>query len=258
MTTSVTLNKTGPIARVTLNRPDRKNAFDRPMWHALTRCFADIAADPDLRCVLLTGNGGAFSTGADIAEFVHQRADPKQAEEYGHTMEEAYRAVGECPIPVVAGIDGPCTGAGMVLALLADIRIAGAGARFGAPVSRLGISMPYPEFSVLFEAVGRARSLDLVLRARLIDAAEAQIWGIVTQVVADDAVGDTALQAAEAITEGPPLVHLAHRSLARRLGTGEPLTAEERTETYASFATDDYREGIRAFLEKRRPAFAGR
>lgn len=258
MTSSITLNCEKAIAWITLNRPDRKNAFDRPMWEALTQAFGDVAADPTVKCVVLTGAGGAFCTGADIAEFVHERADPAQAEAYGATMEVAYDAVDGCPVPVIAAVEGPCTGAGLVLALLSDLRIAGEGARFGAPVSRLGLAMPHAEFSVLFAAIGKARTLDLVLRARLIDAREALNWGVVTEIAPDGTARNVARKIAETIIEGPPLVHRWHRQLARRLTTGQPLTAEERSQSYASFGTEDYVEGIRAFLERRRPRFNGR
>ena len=167
----VLVERDGGIATVTLNRPDRLNALVRPMWPALAEAFDALSADDAVRCVVLTGAGRSFSPGADITEFSGERADPVQAEAYGRLMDRTYAAIAACPHPVVASVRGPCTGAGLVLALLCDLRIAAASGRFGAPVSRLGLAMPYPEFAALYRALGRARALELVLEARVVDAA---------------------------------------------------------------------------------------
>ena len=246
------------IAHVTLNRPDRLNALIRPMWPSLTEAFGALSADGSVRCVVLRGAGDAFSPGADIAEFESERADPDQAAAYGRTMDAAYGAIRGCPHPVIAAIRGPCTGAGLVLALLCDIRISGESGRFGAPVSRLGLAMPYPEFSVLFGALGRERTLALLLEARVVDAAEALALGLVGRVVPDDGLDDAVADSAGRIAAGAPLVNRAHKRFAARLAAGGALEAAEVAASYDSFGTADYREGYRAFLEKRKPRFGGR
>ncbi|MEQ8964706.1 MAG: enoyl-CoA hydratase-related protein [Azospirillaceae bacterium] len=248
----------GGVATVTIDRPERMNALDKPSWPALARAFRTLDADEDVRCVVLTGAGKAFSPGADVSEFEGERGDPDQAAAYGRLMEETYAAIAECRHPVLARIAGPCTGAGMVLALTCDWRIAGQSARFGAPVARLGLAMPYPEFAALHAAVGRARALEIVFEARIFDAAEAEAKGLVNRVVPDRNLDAAIAEAAERVAAGAPRVHRWHKAFARRLGTGAPLTAEEVRESYASFGTEDYREGFRAFLEKRPPVFRGR
>ncbi len=254
----VSVERREGVASVVLDRPDRRNALNKPLWPMLTAAFTDLSADESVRCVVLRGAGDTFSPGADIAEFESERADPEQAATYGRIMDAAYDAIRACPHPVVAAIRGPCTGAGLVLALLCDIRVAGESGRFGAPVSRLGLAMPYPEFAVLFGVLGRERTLALLLEARVVDAAEALAMGIVTRVVPDADLDAAVADSTSRIAAGAPLVNRAHKGFARRLASGAPLTSGEIAGSYESFGTEDYHEGYRAFLDKRTPKFEGR
>jgi len=246
------------VATVTIDRPDRLNALDKPAWPALARAFRTLDADETVRCVVLTGAGRAFSPGADVSEFEGERGDPDRAAAYGRLMEDTYAAIADCRHPVLARIAGPCTGAGLVLALTCDWRLAGAGARFGAPVARLGLAMPYPEFAALHAAVGRARALEIVFEARVFDAEEALAKGLVNRVVPDRRLDEAVGEATARVAAGAPLVHRWHKAWARRLARPEPLGEDEVRASYASFGTDDYREGFRAFLDKRPPVFRGR
>ena len=258
MSEPVLLQREGSLATVTLNRPERLNAMNKPMWLALHAIFRDLSTDDSVRCVVVRGAGKAFSPGADITEFTEERGDPAQASAYGRIMDDTYDAIRACPHPVVAAIHGPCTGVGMVLALLCDLRIAADSGKFGAPVSRLGLAMPLSEFSVLLGAVGRTAALEIVLEARVFDAEEARAKGVVQRVVKaaelDASVADTARR----IAAGAPLVNRWHKAFAHRLGTGLPLSDADLAASYDSFATEDYREGIEAFLQKRKPIFRGR
>ncbi len=258
MDDGILVERAEAVATVTLNRPDRLNALMKPMWLGLTRAVTGLAGDAAVRCIVLRGAGKAFSPGADVSEFETERADAERAAAYGDVMEETYAAFRACPHPMVAAIRGPCTGVGLVLALLADLRIAAADARFGVPVSRLGLAMPLPEFAILYGAVGYARALEIVLEARVFDAAEAERKGLVNRVVPDAELERAVGESARRIAAGAPLVNRWHKEFARRLAAGAPLGPEEVRNGYASFDTADYREGFRAFLEKRSPRFEGR
>lgn len=253
----ILVDRTGGVATVTLNRPERLNALNRPMWPLLASAFETVSADTDVRCVVMTGAGRSFSPGADISEFAEERGDPQQAAAYGETMEHAYRAIRACPHPVIAAVRGPCTGAGLVLALLCDIRIAAESGRFGAPVSRLGLAMPYPEFAALFEAVGYATALECVFEAQVMTAKDAQAKGLVNRVVPDKGFDKAVGEIVNRICSGAPLVNRWHKAFARRLARGGPLSDIEIRSSYDSFGTDDYREGFQAFLDKRPPRFEG-
>lgn len=257
MTDSVTMARDGGLATVTLNRPEKLNAFDKAMWQALTADIRALSADESVRAIVLTGAGSAFCPGADISEFASQRGSPAQAHAYGRIMDEAYAALRSCPHPLVARIRGACTGVGMIVALLCDLRISGESGRFGAPVSRLGLAMPLSEFAILFEEVGKAAALEIVLEARVFDAREALAKGIVQRVVGEEALDEAVAETLGRISAGAPLVHRWHKSFARRLAAGGAPTGDEIADSYQSFATADYREGIAAFLEKRKPVFRG-
>lgn len=257
MTDSVTAAREGGLVTITLNRPDKLNAFDKPMWEQLTSRFQAVSNDDSVRAVVLTGAGGAFCPGADISEFASERSSPEQAYAYGRIMEAAYAAMKSCPHPLIARIQGACTGVGMVVALLCDLRISTQTGRFGAPVSRLGLAMPLSEFVVLADALGPTIALEIVLEARVFDAQEAQSKGIVQRVVGEDDLDAEIDRTTHRILAGAPLVNRWHKSFARRLASGAPLTDAEMAASYQSFATADYREGIAAFLEKRRPVFRG-
>ena len=245
------------VATVTLNRPQRLNALNRPMWPALTEHFNTLSADSSVRCVVVTGAGKAFSPGADISEFATERPNSAAAAAYGAVMDTTYRAIEGCPHPIIAAIRGPCTGAGLVLALKCDLRIASRTAKFGAAVARLGLAMPYPEFKALFQAVGRTVAMEMVLEATVLDADAALAKGLISRIVPDETFEAAIAETIGRVTAGAPLVHRWHKEFARRLSDPQPLTDAEIAASYASFSTADYQEGFQAFLGKRKPMFRG-
>ncbi|MEX0809625.1 MAG: enoyl-CoA hydratase-related protein [Dongiaceae bacterium] len=254
----VLTDRDGAVARVTLNRPERRNALDRGMWQALEAAIGDLSADDGVRCVLVTGAGDSFGAGADLAEFERERWTPDQAEAYGRMMVATLDAILECPHPTIAAIRGACMGGGLEIAVCCDLRIAAASAKFGAPIQKIGVVMPWPELAMFVELIGRAATLEMLLEGRVWSADEAMAKGVVTRTVADTAFDDEIAQAVARVASGAPLSHRLHKRMVRRLGDPRPLDPAEFREAYDAVSSDDYREGIRAFLEKRKPGFHGR
>jgi enoyl-CoA hydratase/carnithine racemase len=247
------------IATVTLSNPGRLNALTLGMWQSLEEIFRALDKDEDLRCIVLRGEGGkAFAAGADIAAFRTERANARQAKDYGRRIAGAMHAIAECRHPIVALIRGACVGGGLEIASQCDLRICGASSKFGVPIKNLGLVVAYDEMAGLIALAGRAVALEILLEGRVFDAQEAAAKGLVSRVVPDDKVEEEAYAAARRIAEGAPLVARWHKKFARRLADPRPLSEEEYDESYACFETEDYREGVEAFLAKRKPRFEGK
>ncbi len=188
----ILVERNDDIATVVLNRPAKMNALNKPMWAGIGDALRDLSKDDQLRCIVIRGAGATFSPGADIAEFESTRANSSQAAEYGELMHRAMYGIRDCRHPTVALIEGVCVGGGLELASMADIRICGVSSRFGVPINRIGVVMPYPEISALIDLVGRATALEIVLEGRVFGADEAEEKGLVTRVVPDDKVEEEA------------------------------------------------------------------
>jgi enoyl-CoA hydratase/carnithine racemase len=158
----------------------------------------------------------------------------------------------------VALIHGLCVGGGLEAAVMCDLRICGESSRFGVPINRIGVIMAYPELDALIDLVGRATALEILLEGRVFGAAEAKDKGLVTYVVPDAEVDETAAITAQRIADGAPLSNRWHKKFARRLRDPRKLTRREYLEGFANCDTEDYQEGFRAFLEKRKPVFKGK
>ena len=256
---SIDVDRSGMIATVVLNRPHKLNALTRGMWASLGETIGQLSADDSLRCVIIRGAGEkAFSPGNDIAEFAHERSNKAQAVEYGKVMHRTADALANCQHPLIAQIHGICVGGGLEIAALCDLRICGESSRFGAPIKNLGLVMAYAEMAPLVRLVGPAVALEILLEGRIFDAAEAKEKGLMTRVVPDSEVAAEARAAAQRIAEGAPLVARWHKKFARRLASGDPLTAAEYDECFDCFDTEDFRIGYAAFLAKQKPEFVGR
>ena len=259
MTGLIALERSGFIATVVLNRPEKLNALTKPMWRLLGETIDTLSADDSLRCIIVRGAGEkAFSPGNDIAEFATERANKAQAIDYGRVMHATARALAECRHPLVAQIHGICVGGGLEIAALCDLRICGTSSRFGAPIKNLGLVMAYPEMAPLVRLAGADVALEILLEGRIFDANEAKEKRLVTRVVADDQVAAEAWATAQRIADGAPLVARWHKQFARRLVDTRPLTDAECDQCFACFDTEDFRIGYAAFLVKQKPGFVGK
>ena len=256
---TVNLQIDGEIATLTLDNPGKLNAINLAMWQQIATMLQQIGDDPSVRCLIIRGAGKeAFAAGGDLEEFVTGRATLEQALHYHGQVAAALNAIADCPHPTVALINGACIGGGLEIAGVCDLRIAGESARFGAPINRLGFSMYPGEMEGLLKLAGPAVMKEILLEGRILTATEAYEKGLVTRIVPDAQVEDEAYATARRICNGAPLVAGWHKQWIRRLMSGRPLNDEEKTASFAFLETEDYKEGLAAFLEKRKPVFKAR
>jgi len=247
------------IATLILDNPGKLNAINLAMWQQLAAHMAALSADAGIRCVVIRGAGDeSFAAGGDLEEFVSGRATLEQALHYHGQVAAALNAIADCPHPTVALIRGACIGGGLEIAGVCDLRICSEGSRFGAPINKLGFSMYPGEMEGLLKLAGAAVIKEILLEGRILMATEAYEKGLVTRVVPDTQVEDEAYGTARRIAAGAPLVAGWHKQWIRRLQSGKPLNDEEKTASFAFLDTEDYKEGLRAFLEKRKPFFKAR
>jgi enoyl-CoA hydratase len=260
MSGSVSFHEPGSdgIAGVVLAHPGKLNAIDIAMWRELRRVFDHLQSQPPRdapRAVIVSGAGGQFASGGDIAEFASFRFDEGQLHDFHeHVVAPALHAMLGCDIPLVAQIDGACIGGGFEIAVCCDIRVCGESSRLGAPIAKLGFPMAPSELAVLSRVTSAATLREMLLEAQLFDAPRALQLGLVHAVVADGEVATHAQQRALRIAAGSPQAARINKRTLRQLAAGGPSAAERRAHfAYADSA--EHREGVSAFIEKRAPRF---
>ncbi|MFA5566833.1 MAG: enoyl-CoA hydratase [Acidimicrobiia bacterium] len=249
------------IATVTFNNPARYNAMTQQIRTALPRALAAVQASDEVRVIVVTGAGDkAFISGADISEFESQRTAPEARHEYDNNylaMNQAWQKVTK---PVIAMVGGYCLGAGMLVLLKTDIRIASEQARFGIPAAKLGLGFAYDGIAMLERAVGKAHAAEILFSARQFDAEEARAMHLVNRVVPPHMLQGETYSLARQIAANAPLTVRACK--AGLVQTGIPLPQRDLVlvaeAVEACFDSQDYLEGQAAFAEKRSPRFLGR
>jgi enoyl-CoA hydratase len=254
----------GSVWRIALSRPEARNAVSAPMLGELAAALGDSAADAEARVVVLAGDGTDFCAGADLAELetASGRAD---GVDYGRELEDVLRAIGDHPLPVIAEIGGAALGAGCQIAVACDLAVAATDARLGIPSARLGVVIGYENVERLVLAVGPKRATAILVAGRTLSGREAADWGLVNDAVPPGDLPAWVTELAEGIAAAAPLsvrgskrgirAALAKMSLDResegfRVADFDMMAAD-------AFASDDLREGIRAFRERRDPEFRG-
>jgi enoyl-CoA hydratase/carnithine racemase len=260
-TERLTGRKDGAIGWMTFNNPLRRNAVSVDMWQAIPEVLAEFEADPDIRVIVFTGAGDkAFVSGADISQFAEQRADREANEIYSTHSANANRAMVRLSKPSIAMIRGYCIGGGMAVALTCDMRICSEDGRFGIPAARLGLGYGFDGIKTLADLVGPSYAKEILFTARQFDAHEALRIGLVNKVVPAGELEAAVRDYAAMIGQNAPLtVKAAKMAVREAMKDPDRRQLDEVGKAVdACFQSDDYAEGRKAFMEKRRPVFQGR
>jgi enoyl-CoA hydratase len=257
----ILVQQDGPVATVVFNRPRVRNAISLGMWGELARITSGLSKDDAVRAIVYRGAGTeAFASGADISEFQEQRKDIESALRYNAQTSAAYTAIRECPKPTVAMIYGFCMGGAMAVAMACDLRFAAEGAQFGIPAARLSIIYGFDPVHQLVDLVGPAYAKDILYSARTVEAEEALRIGFIQRLVPVADLERTTYDYLRRVAENAPLTIRGTKLQVQAVFEG--VTDEHRRQLAAlgleTFESEDYREGTRAFMEKRPARFTGR
>lgn len=250
------------VSRLTISNPARRNALDHEILDAIAEVLPQLDRGIESRCVLITGAPPLFSAGYDIAGIPDESFERDAEALVAHPFHAAMEAIVRHPWPTIAAVNGHCLGGGLELAITCDLRICAAGAKLGMPPAKLGLIYGHTGLRKFLDTIGLPRTKELFLTGRNLDAARAEEIGLVNEVVADEELEREAVALAAAVAENAPLSMRGNKHAIDLLNSSPELTEQQEAGLVAlresCFSSEDLREGIRAFGEKRRPQWTGR
>ncbi len=252
----------GALGHIIFNNPERHNAVSLEMWDAAEVALSSFSDNDDVRVVVLSGAGGkSFVSGADISKFEKERGSKEATDHYNARIKEVYDTIENFPKPTIAMIDGYCIGGGLNLATCTDIRIASEKSRFAMPAAKLALGYPFDAIRRLVNAVGIAAAKQLMFTAKSIDAETALRLGLLQEVVADSDLPSRVNELANLMADNAPLTIRAMKYISTQVMQPDPSARDlEKCNKMVAqcFASEDYVEGRKAFMQKRKPDFKGR
>ena len=250
------------VARLRINNPAKRNALDHDILDALADVLPRLDRGIEIRCVVIAGAESHFSAGYDIGSISDESLESDARSLVAHPFHAAIEALAEHPWPTVAAISGDCLGGGLELAITCDLRICAGGSRLGMPPVKLGLIYGHTGLRRFLDAVGLARTKELFLTASNIGARRAHEIGLVQEVVGDEELDDAAVKIAEQIASNAPLSLKGNKRAIETLNASPTLRPQQEVELVelreASLSSEDFREAITAFAEKRKPRWRGR
>jgi enoyl-CoA hydratase/carnithine racemase len=249
------------VARLVISNLEKRNALDHDILDALAEALPALDRGIEVRCVLITGSGDVFSAGYDIGGISDETFSDEAEALVAHPFHAAMEAISAHPYPVVAALNGHALGGGLELAVRCDLRVCAEGAKLGMPPARLGLIYSHTGLQRFIEVIGVAATKELFLVGRNMDASHAEAIGLVNRVVAPDELPDESLTLAAEVAAGAPLAARGNKRAIEMLARNPVLTPEQERELIelrrSCFTSEDFREGVAAFAEKRKPRWQG-